>query len=50
LFGSEVLAKPWQKSLAHQQALLQVYRDFCLEDTSDCAHCPFPEQLSQWQP
>jgi hypothetical protein len=50
LFGSEALAKPWQKSLAHQQALLQVYRDFCLEDTSDCAHCPFPEQLSQWQP
>jgi hypothetical protein len=50
LFGSEALAKPWQKSLVHQQALLQVYRDFCLEDTSDCAHCPFPEQLSQWQP
>lgn len=50
LFGNEALAKPWQKSLAHQQALLQVYRDFCLEDTSDCAHCPFPEQLSQWQP
>lgn len=50
LFGNEALAKPWQKSLAHQQALLQVYRDFCLEDTSDCAHCPFPEQLSQWHP
>lgn len=50
LFGNEMLAKPWQKSLAHQQALLQIYRDFCLEDTSDCAHCPFPEQLSQWHP
>ncbi len=50
LFGNETLAKPWQKSLAHQQALLQIYRDFCLEDTSDCAHCPFPEQLSQWHP
>ena len=50
LFGNEALAKPWQKSLAHQQALLQIYRDFCLEDTSDCAHCPFPEQLSQWHP
>jgi len=49
LFGSERLAQPWQKSIAHQQALLQVYRDFCLEDTSDCALCPFPEQLSQWQ-
>lgn len=49
LFGHETLAKPWQRTLAHQQALLQIYRDFCLEDTSDCAHCPFPEQLSQWQ-
>lgn len=50
LFGNEALARPWQKSLAHQQALIQIYRDFCLEDTSDCAHCPFPEQLSQWHP
>lgn len=50
LFGNETLAKPWQRTLAHQQALLQVYRDFCLEDWSDCAHCPFPEQLSQWHP
>lgn len=50
LFGSEILAKPWQKTLAHQQALLQIYRDFCLEDFSDCAQCPFPEQLAQWQP
>jgi hypothetical protein len=50
LFGSEILAKPWQRNIAHQQALLQIYRDFCLEDTSDCAQCPFPEQLSQWLP
>ena len=50
LFGSEILAKPWQKTLTHQQALLQIYRDFCLEDFSDCAQCPFPEQLAQWQP
>lgn len=32
-----------------QQALLQIYRDFCLQDASDCADCPFPEQLTQWQ-
>lgn len=49
LFGSEHLAQPWQRRIAHQQALIQIYRDFCLEDTSDCAQCPFPEQLTQWQ-
>lgn len=31
-----------------QQALLQIYRDFCLRDASDCSDCPFPEQLTQW--
>lgn len=50
LFGSEIQAAPWLKSLAHQQAMLQIYRDFCLEDLSDCDQCPFPEQLAQWQP
>ena len=50
LFGSEQLAAPWQKCLAHQQALLQIYHDFCLEDLSDCDQCPFPQQLAQWQP
>jgi Protein of unknown function (DUF2851) len=49
LFGSENSAQPWMKSLAHQQALLQIYHDFCLEDFSDCANCPFPEQLAQWK-
>jgi len=50
LFGSEQAAAPWLKSIAHQQALLQIYQDFCLEDTSDCQRCPFPEQLAQWTP
>ena len=35
-------------SAGEQQALLQIYRDFCLEDASECADCPFPEQLAQW--
>lgn len=48
LFGSEAAAAPWMKSIAHQQAMLQLYHDFCLEDTSDCERCPFPEQLAQW--
>ena len=32
----------------HQQGLLQVYEDFCLEDDSACADCPFPERLKEW--
>lgn len=34
--------------LVGQQGLLQIYEDFCLRDCSDCAQCPFPEQLRQW--
>ncbi len=49
LFGSEDAASPWLKKAAHHQALLQIYRDFCLEDASDCSDCPFPEQLFQWR-
>jgi hypothetical protein len=35
--------KPWQ-----QQALIQIYEDFCLRDDSDCSNCVFPTQLSRW--
>jgi hypothetical protein len=49
LFGSEDAAAMWLKKAAHHQALLQIYRDFCLEDASDCTDCPFPEQLGQWR-
>jgi hypothetical protein len=49
LFGTEKAAHPWTRRVCHHQALLQIYRDFCLEDVSDCAGCPFPEQLSQWR-
>jgi len=40
---------PTEKWLYQQQALLQIYDDFCLADDSDCADCPFPEQLRQWE-
>jgi hypothetical protein len=40
----ESLIRPYYR----QQALLQLYEDFCLEDTTDCIGCPFPEQLRQW--
>jgi len=48
LFGDrkdakQVLLKSW-----HHQALLQIYQDFCLVDTSDCESCAFPEQLSRF--
>jgi hypothetical protein len=39
----------WQKKLYAQQALLQIYDDFCMADDSDCEGCPFPEQLAQWR-
>lgn len=49
LFGSTKAAQPWTRRVAHHQALLQIYQDFCLEDFSDCKDCPFPEQLAQWR-
>jgi hypothetical protein len=48
LFGRRPDAADLQKKLCHQQALLQIYEDFCLQDSSDCAKCQFPEQLARW--
>ena len=49
LFGEHPERDKLAKRFYRQQALLQIYEDFCLEDVSDCAACPFPEQLSQWR-
>ncbi|MBX7208412.1 MAG: DUF2851 family protein [Verrucomicrobiaceae bacterium] len=49
LFGESPRAREFQKKLHHQQGLLQVYEDFCLEDDSACAGCPFPERLKEWR-
>jgi hypothetical protein len=49
LFGSTKAAQPWLRRLAHHQALIQIYQDFCLEDFTECKDCPFPEQLAQWR-
>ena len=49
LFGDEQRAKDFLKTVAHQQGLLQIYEDFCLQDNSDCAQCPFPEQMQKWK-
>ena len=48
LFGDGSRRRDFTKTIAHQQALLQIYEDFCLQDNSDCAHCPFPEQMKNW--
>jgi Protein of unknown function (DUF2851) len=48
LFGDNARRREFTKTLAQQQALLQIYEDFCLQDNSDCAQCPFPEQMRKW--
>src|SRR2546423_8323309 len=48
LFGNDLRRKQFLKTVAHQQGLLQIYEDFCMQDNSDCAECPFPEQMRKW--
>ena len=49
LFGNDPRRKQFLKTVAHQQGLLQIYEDFCMRDNSDCAQCPFPEQMKRWE-
>jgi hypothetical protein len=49
LFGNDPRRKQFLKTVAHQQGLLQIYEDFCMQDNSDCAQCPFPEQMRNWK-
>jgi hypothetical protein len=44
LLGNEDAAAGRITRLWHQQAILQIYDDFCRRDSTDCAACPFPEQ------
>lgn len=48
LFGDDSRRSKFLRTVAHQQGLLQIYEDFCLQDNSDCAQCPFPEQMQRW--
>src|SRR6266542_275269 len=48
LFGNDPRRQQFLKTVAHQQGLLQIYEDFCMQDNSDCAQCPFPEQMRKW--
>jgi hypothetical protein len=49
LFGNDPRRAQFLKTVAHQQGLLQIYEDFCMQDNSDCVQCPFPEQMRKWQ-
>jgi hypothetical protein len=49
LFGNDPRRKQFLRTVANQQGLLQIYEDFCMQDNSDCAQCPFPEQMSKWK-
>lgn len=48
LFGDSPLRADFTQKLHQQQGLLQIYEDFCMEDASGCADCPFPERLKEW--
>ena len=48
LFADDPRQRDFVRTLVGQQGLLQIYEDFCLRDASDCANCPFPEQVCQW--
>jgi hypothetical protein len=49
LFSGDPRRPHFTKTVAQQQGLLQIYEDFCLQDNSDCAQCPFPEQMQKWK-
>ena len=49
LFSDDPRRPLFMKTVAQQQGLLQIYEDFCLQDNSDCAQCPFPEQMQRWR-
>ena len=49
LFGGDARRAQFTKTVAQQQGLLQIYEDFCMQDNSDCAQCPFPEQMQKWK-
>ncbi len=48
LFGDDPRRQRFLRTVAGQQGLLQIYQDFCLQDETDCAQCPFPEQMQKW--
>lgn len=36
-------------SARHQQGLIQIFQDFCLNNTTNCQDCKLPELLNSWK-
>lgn len=52
LFGADagsVGRGGWVRMAVHQQGILQIYEDFCLQDDSNCENCPFPERVGRFE-
>ena len=52
LFGQDAATAgrgEWVKTAAHQQGMLQIYEDFCLQDNSNCENCSFPERVGKFE-
>lgn len=49
LGGREEKMRGVKRSLLAQEGLLQVYRDFCLNDVDQCEGCAFPETVADWK-
>ncbi len=47
LFGNK--ARHANTNILQQQGILQIYEDFCLRDLTDCALCPFPKKVLEWE-
>jgi Protein of unknown function (DUF2851) len=46
LFGETDRAREHVRFLYQQQGLLQIFEDFCLADTTNCASCKLPEMIA----
>jgi hypothetical protein len=49
LFGPDY-PPSWLRDGLRQQGLIQIFHDYCLNDRSRCAECPFPELLARHGP
>jgi hypothetical protein len=47
LFGETDTAREHVRFLYQQQGLLQIFEDFCMADTTNCAGCRFPEIIAK---
>jgi hypothetical protein len=42
------LSAKQQREALIQQGLLQIFRDYCQTDCSQCRDCTFPELVKKW--